>query len=85
MSDNKIRLIQENERLENEQYNLLGIKINREDLDKDIKDATNEWSSPRELELLVKTYLENIGLSKIEIDIDKTLHHLRISKDLKEK
>lgn len=84
LSDNKIRLIQENERLENEQYNLLGIKINREDLDKDIKDATNEWSSPRELELLVKTYLENIGLSKIEIDIDKTLHHLRISKDLKE-
>lgn len=84
LSDNKIRLIQENERLENEQYNLLGIKINQENLDKDIKDATNEWSSPKELELLVKTYLENIGLSHFEIDTDKTLHHLRIAKELKE-
>ena len=84
LSDNKIRLIQENERLENEQYNLLGIKINQENLDKDIKDATNEWSSPKELELLVKTYLENIGLSQFEIDTDKTLHHLRIAKELKE-
>ena len=84
LSDNKIRLIQENERLENEQYNLLGIKINKDDLDKDIKNATNEWSSPRELELLVKSYLEYRGFNQFEINTEKTLHHLRISKKMKE-
>ncbi len=57
LADNKIRLIQENERLEDEQYNLLGIKINKEEMEKDIKEATNEWSSPDELKLLVKSYL----------------------------
>lgn len=84
LSDNKIRLIQENERLENEQYNLLGIKINNEDFDKDIAAATNAWSSPKELELLVKHYLEYIGLNQFEITAEKTLHHLRISKEMKE-
>lgn len=84
LADNKIRLIQENERLENEQYNLLGIKINGKDLEEDIEDATNIWSSPKELELLVKYYLEYIGLNQFEINTDKTLHHLRISKELKE-
>lgn len=83
LSDNKILLIQENERLENEQYNLLGIKINKEDFDRDIADATNIWTSPREIELLVKHYLERIGLNQFEIKTDKTLHHLRISKELK--
>lgn len=85
MSDNKIRFIQENERLEDEQYNLLGIKINKDDLDKEIKDATNAWSKPEELELLVKQYLEGIGYNQIEVYTDKTLHHLRVSKELKEK
>ena len=83
LADNKIRLIQENERLEDEQYNLLGIKINKEDLEKDIRDATNEWSSPDELKLLVKSYLEHIGYNQFEIETDKTLYHLRVSKELK--
>lgn len=85
LADNKIRFIQENEKLEDEQYSLLGIKINKEDLDKEIKEATNDWTSPKELEFLVKNYLESIGYGQIEITIDKTLHHLRISKELKEK
>ena len=84
LADNKIRLIQENERLEDEQYNLLGIKINKEEMEKDIKEATNEWSSPDELKLLVKSYLEYIGYNQFEIETDKTLYHLRVSKELKE-
>ncbi len=84
LSDNKIRLIQENERLEHEQYNLLGIKINKEDIERDIQEATNKWTSPRELELLVKSYLEHVGYNQFEIQTDKTMHHLRLSKELKE-
>lgn len=84
LADNKIRLIQENERLEDEQYNLLGIKINKEEMEKDIKEATNEWSSPDELKLLVKSYLEYIGYNQFEIETDKTLYHLRVSKEQKE-
>lgn len=84
LTDNKIRLIQENEQLENEQYNLLGIKINKEDIDKEIKDATNAWSEPCEVELLVKTYLKEIGYNQIEVHPDKSLRHLRASKELKE-
>ena len=85
LSDNKIRMVQENERLEDEQYNLLGIKINKEAIERDIKEASNEWTSPRELELLVKSYLDHIGYNQFEIQTDKTVHHLRVSKELKEK
>lgn len=84
LADNKIRLIQENERLENEQYNLLGIRINQKDLEKEINEAVNEWTSPEELEMLVKFYFDSIGYNQFEIQTDKTLHHLRMSKSLKE-
>lgn len=84
MTDNKIRLIQESEKLENEQYNLLGIKINDEDLQKEIKNATNPWLEPSELALLVKSYFTNIGYDGFEISKDKYSYHLRISREIKE-
>ena len=85
MTDNKIRMIQESQKLENEQYNLLGIKINNEDLQKEIKNATNPWLEPEELELLIKTYLKNIGYESFEIEQEKHSYHLRIAKEVKEK
>ena len=85
MTDNKIRMIQESEKLENEQYNLLGIKINNEDLQKEIKNATNPWLEPVELELLIKTYFTSIGYDGFEIEQDKHFYHLRIAKEIKER
>lgn len=85
MTDNKIRMIQESEKLENEQYNLLGIKINNEDLQKEIKNATDPWLEPSELVLLIQTYFNNIGYEMVfEISKDKYSYHLRISKEIKE-
>lgn len=85
MTDNKIRMIQESEKLENEQYNLLGIKINNEDLQKEIKKATNPWLEPVELELLIKAYFKGIGFEGFEIEQEKHSYHLRIAKEIKEK
>lgn len=85
MTDNKIRMIQESEKLENEQYNLLGIKINNDDLQKEIKNATNPWLEPVELILLISTYFSNIGFDGFEIEQGKHSYHLRIAKDIKER
>ena len=39
----------------------------------------------KELELLIKTYLKNIGYESLEIEQDKHSYHLRIAKEVKEK
>lgn len=84
MSDNKIRLLQEKEKLESEQYNLLGIKINNQDLQGEIDKATNPWTEPNELKLLVGNYLKTLGYESLWADSDKLIYHLRFSKDMKE-
>lgn len=85
MTDNKIRMIQESEKLENEQYNLLGIKINNDDLQKEIKNATNPWIEPLELEFLISSYFKNIGFDSFEVEKDKHTYHLRIAREIKER
>lgn len=59
LADNKIRLIQEEEALEKKQMELFGISLPREQMKKDIEDATSIWLSPSSLQRLVMNYLKN--------------------------
>lgn len=84
LADNEIRELQENERLENENCNLLGITINKIELDKEIKDATNCWLLPKEIMLLVSKYLSYIKSGNSFLpEKDKTIYNLRFSRESK--
>lgn len=84
MFDNKIRSIQEKEKLESEQYNFLGIEINNQDLQNEIRQATNSWTEPNELKLLVSSYLKSIGHENFDFSASKPVYHLRLPKEIKE-
>ena len=84
MTDNKIRMVQEKQRLENEQHNLLGIQINNEDLKEEIKKATNPWTESKELELLVSNYFSKLGYTNMERNSEKKIISLRIPREIKE-
>lgn len=83
LADNEIRELQENEKLENENCNLLGISINKKELDKEIKDATNCWLLPNEIMFLVSKYLSHIKEGSFIPEKDKTIYNLRFSRESK--
>ncbi len=61
LADNKLRLIQEEEKLEEQESNFFGINLPiRPDFDRDIEEASTRWLSPSALELLVTEYLVNV-------------------------
>ncbi|MDP8211283.1 MAG: Swt1 family HEPN domain-containing protein, partial [Candidatus Stygibacter australis] len=82
LSDNKIRLIQEQEMLEEKQLELFGIRLPQEQINKEIANATNFWLSPLSLQRLVSNYLQNsYGSDQEYILGEKLLKTLRLSQD----
>ena len=59
LADNKIRLVQEQERLEEKQMELFGIRLPEEQIKKEIEDASSFWLSPASLHRLATLYLQN--------------------------
>lgn len=84
IADNQIRFVQEKERLEEEQYNLLGIQINQEEMQDEINNATNCWLQPDELKILLNKYFKSIGYRELSVS-EETVYHLRISREVKQK
>lgn len=83
LADNKIRLIQEEEALEKEQAALFGIQYPKNQINKEICDATNFWLSPESLQRLVMYYLqEKSGKDDVLLG-DGKLKTLRLSQDLR--
>lgn len=82
IADNQIRFNQEKEKLEDEQYNLFGIKINALQTRKEIEEATNDWHSGAELKTLVGSYLETLGA---QAACDASRMKLRLSRDVKDR
>lgn len=58
LADNQIRLIQEKERLENQQLELFGIRLPDNRIEREIEDASSFWLSPESIQLLVTLYLK---------------------------
>ena len=59
LADNKIRSVQESERLEQQQLELFGIRIPEEQIQQEIEQATSYWLTPAAINRLVTQYLIN--------------------------
>ncbi len=82
LSDNKIRLIQEQEELEQRQMELFGIRLPENQMKKEIEEASSFWLSPVSIHRLVTLYLQqNCGKEQDFILGEKPLKTLRLSQD----
>ena len=82
LADNKIRLIKEQEELEEKQMELFGIRLREVQLKEEIQDASSFWLSPASLLRLVRVYLQNpCGTDQEFILGEKSLKTLRLSQD----
>lgn len=82
LSDNKIRLIQEQDKLEQKQVELFGIELPVDQFKKDIKNASSFWLTPSAIQNLVTMYLQKRCDKEQEFILgDKPLKTLRLSQE----
>lgn len=82
LADNKIRLIQEQEELEQRQLELFGIRLPEGQMKKEIEEATSYWLSPVSIRRLIITYLQQTcGKEQDFILGEKPLKTLRLSQE----
>ena len=82
LADNKIRLIQEQEELEQRQMELFGIRLPEDQMKKEIEDASSFWLSPVSIRRLATLYLQRTcGKEQDFILGEKPLKTLRLSQD----
>ena len=78
--DNQILLIQEKERLENQQLELFGLRLPNDSVERDVEDASSYWLSPESLQRLVTLYLQRkLGADRDYILGERSLKRLRLS------
>ena len=82
LADNKIRLVQEQDKLEQKQMELFGIRLPEDQMKKEIEDASSFWLSPTSLQRLVALYLQRkCGEAHAFILGERPLKTLRLSQD----
>jgi len=82
LADNKIRLIQEQEDLEQKQVELFGIRLPHEQMNREIADAASFWLSPTSLLRMVTLYMQRVcGKDQEYILGEKPLKTLRLSQE----
>ncbi|HLP82406.1 MAG TPA: C-terminal helicase domain-containing protein, partial [Nitrosomonas sp.] len=82
LADNKIRLIQEQEELEQRQLELFGIRLPKDQMQKEIDDASSFWLSPESIARLVAHYLQRKCEKGQEFILgEKKLKTLRLSQE----
>ena len=82
LADNKIRLVQEQEKLERQQMELFGIRLPEDQMKKEIEEASSFWLSPSSLYRLVTFYLRTACGKQQEFILgEKPLKTLRLSQD----
>lgn len=84
VADNNIRLIQEQQHLEEEQSQLFGILLPPEQVEREVQDATSAWLTPDALEGLVRSYLRELGADEA-ITGDDRVKAIRLSQDVRHK
>jgi ATP-dependent helicase HepA len=82
LSDNKIRLIKEQETLEEKQIEFFGLSVPQKQLNKEIREASSFWLSPKALYNLVMAYIQEI-CNKVQDFIlgEKALKTLRLPQE----
>lgn len=80
LADNNIRLIQEQQHLEEEQSQLFGILLPPEQVKQEVDNASSAWLTPDALLNLVRHYLRDIGVEDA-ITGDDLIKSLRLNQD----
>jgi len=84
MADNKIRLIQEQEELEQKQMEFFGIRLPEDQMQKEIENASSFWLAPDSLRRLVINYLRQRGGKEQDYILgEKPLKTLRLSQEVR--
>jgi len=82
LADNQIRLLQEQEELEQKQVDLFSIRIPGNQFKGEVEEASSFWLSPQALQNLVMVYLQlRCGKEKEFILGEKSLKTLRLSQE----
>jgi len=82
LADNKIRLIQEQDELEQKQVELFGIQLPKDQIKKEVDRASSFWLSSNSIQRLVSIYLQKVSGEVHEFILgDKPLKTLRLSQD----
>ena len=86
LADNKIRLIQEQEELEQRQMELFGIRIPEDRMKQEIEDASSFWLTPESILRLVSNYIKQKNKKEQEVILgEKPLKTLRLSQEIRNK
>ena len=82
LADNKIRLIQEQDDLEQKQLELFGIRLPQDQMKREIEQASSFWLSPSSIRRLITIYLQQACGKEQEFILgEKTLKTLRLSQE----
>jgi ATP-dependent helicase HepA len=82
LSDNKIRLIEEEQRIEAQQGELFGLSLSSASWDKKLKDSRNFWLEPAALAMAVNVYLaKRLNQEGVFLLNEKPLKNLRLSSE----
>jgi len=85
LSDNEIRAVQEQTRLEEEQAKLFGLSLPERDEDM-IRRASSFWLIPTLLANLIARYLESVGVTNLTSAFGrKSIASLQIGQEIREK
>jgi ERCC4-related helicase len=85
LADNKIRLVQEQELLEQKQLQLFGIQLPKAQMNKEILEASSNWLSPLSIHRLIRNYLQGRCNPDQEYILgDKALKTLRLNLEARE-
>lgn len=83
LADNKVRLLNENQIMEENQYDFLSIRMPYEDDKRRIQEFTNYWLTPEKLENVIECYLLKKYDKKVLIYTASSTFEIRFSKDEK--
>lgn len=82
LADNEIRKIQEEEKLEKQQFELFGIDLPNKQNDSDIEKASSYWLTPKMLEQMISIYLKKKLKKEIDYFLgEKDIKNLRLSQE----
>jgi len=85
LADNQIRLIQEQEALEQKQSELFGIRLPKDQMRREIDDASSFWLSPEALRRMVTLYLQRVCGKEQEMILgEKSIKNLRLAQEYRD-
>jgi len=83
LADNKVRLLNENQVMEENQYDFLSIRMPYEDDKRRIQEFTNHWLTSPKIENVIEYYLSKRVEKKVLIYVASSTYEIRFTKEEK--